>query len=215
MSKENKISLICIIALMILIICSKYPNKENVEPMIAVALEPEPTEEIIELIPIEPTVIETIPMETLVEAKPIIPEEHKTAYHIWNRLKDNGFNDYVAAGIMGNIMAEVGGNTLYIQPTLYGCNGYYYGICQWNKSDCSSIHGADLESQLDYLFNTIEKEFRTFGGVFNCSFEEFMNLNDVDLAARRFAQVYERCDSGTYGVRQRNAIVAYEYFVNL
>jgi guanyl-specific ribonuclease Sa len=36
-------------------------------------------------------------------------EKYPEARKIWNYLKKMGLNNYVAAGIMGNIMAEVGG----------------------------------------------------------------------------------------------------------
>ena len=38
--------------------------------------------------------------------------EYPVATEIWMFLKNCGYNDYVAAGILGNMMAEVGGNTL-------------------------------------------------------------------------------------------------------
>ena len=37
------------------------------------------------------------------------------ATEIWLYLKKQGYNDYVCAGILGNIMAEVGGQTLNIR----------------------------------------------------------------------------------------------------
>ena len=41
-------------------------------------------------------------------------------------MKELGWNDYVCAGIVGNLMAEVGGQTLNIDPQL---GNSYYGIC--------------------------------------------------------------------------------------
>ena len=40
--------------------------------------------------------------------------KYSQATQVWNGLKALGLNDYVCAGIMGNIMAEVGGQTLDI-----------------------------------------------------------------------------------------------------
>ena len=81
--------------------------------------------------------------------------EYPAATQIWRYMKDLGWNDYVCAGIMGNLMAEVGGQTLDIQYWLYGNN--YYGMCQWSKT-YSKIWGADLETQCDYLRDTIKYE---------------------------------------------------------
>ena len=36
-------------------------------------------------------------------------KEFPTATYIWKYMKNLGWNDYICAGIMGNIMAEVGG----------------------------------------------------------------------------------------------------------
>lgn len=60
-------------------------------------------------------------------------EEYPVATTIWIYLTETlGYNDYVAAGVVGNMMTEVGGQTLNIQPGLYGhgTNKGYYGICQ-------------------------------------------------------------------------------------
>ena len=45
--------------------------------------------------------------------------EYPAATEICLYMKDLGWNDYVCAGIMGNLMAEVGGQTLDIQYHLY------------------------------------------------------------------------------------------------
>lgn len=141
-------------------------------------------------------------------------EEYPAATEIWLYLTEElGYNNYVAAGIMGNIMAEVGGQTLNIQYWLSG-NGYY-GMCQWNKA-YSSIWGGSLSEQCDFLRDTIEYEFDTFGNKYAKGFDydEFLKLTDVKKAAKAFAQCYERCGSGSYKVRQKNAVTAYNYFVS-
>ena len=138
--------------------------------------------------------------------------EYPVATTIWNYLKDLGYNDYVAAGILGNIMAEVGGQTLAIQPTL--SNGTYYGMCQWKMCYYPSVNGLGTEGQLDLLANTIEQEFNEFGYVSGYSYEEFLNIQDEQTAALAFAKTYERCGSGSHSVRQKNATKALEYFTN-
>lgn len=140
-------------------------------------------------------------------------EEYPTATYIWTYFKDLGYSNQVCAGILGNIMAETGGNTLDIQATISG-NGYY-GICQWNKA-YSNVWGASLEEQCDYLRDTIEYEFDTFGYVYkrNFDYNSFLDLTDIKSAALAFAKCYERCGSGSYYTRQQNAIAAYNYFIS-
>lgn len=138
--------------------------------------------------------------------------EYPVATTIWNYLKDLGYNDYVAAGILGNIMAEVGGQTLNIQPTL--SNGTYYGMCQWKLCYYPSANGLELEGQLDLLASTIEQEFNEFGYASGYSYEEFLNIQNEQTAALAFAKTYERCGSGSHSVRQKNATKALEYFTN-
>lgn len=140
-------------------------------------------------------------------------DKYLAVTYIWNYFKYYGYNDYVIAGILGNIMCEVGGGTLYIQWWLYGpC---YYGMCQWNNG-YSEIWGADLKSQCDFLRATIEFELNTFGFVYRSGFKynDFCQLQNAGDAAKAFAACYERCASGSYGIRQNNAMIAYNYFVS-
>ena len=139
--------------------------------------------------------------------------EYPAATEIWRYMKSLGWNDYVCAGIMGNLMTEVGGQTLNIRYTASSSN--YYGMCQWNRA-YSQIWGAGLESQCEFLGDTIKYEFDTYGFKYQkgFNFNSFLNMTDAQQAALAFAKCYERCGSGSYGVRQNNAIKAYNYFVN-
>lgn len=139
--------------------------------------------------------------------------EYPAATQIWRYMKAQGWNDYVCAGIMGNIMAEVGGQTLNIRYTL--SSGNYYGMCQWSRT-YSKVWGTGLETQCDFLRDTIHYEFDTYGFKYQkgFNFNAFLNMTDAQQAALAFAKCYERCASGSYGVRQKNAINAYNYFVN-
>lgn len=139
--------------------------------------------------------------------------EYPAATEIWLYMKDLGWNDYVCAGIMGNLMAEVGGQTLNIQYTLYGKN--YYGMCQWSRS-YSKIWGAGLSEQCDFLRDTIKYEMDTFGYAYKKGFnlDSFLALTNERDAALAFAKCYERCNSNYYAIRQTNAEKAYNYFVN-
>ncbi len=126
---------------------------------------------------------------------------------VWNHLRGLGLNEYVCAGIIGNIMAEVGGQTLDISAWPQ-CNGNgYYGICQWagsRKQRLLNDFGTTLEDQLRFLsvelFEVIPKG------------NSFYNMQDEKEAALYFAKYYERCGTGSYSVRQTNATKALEYF---
>ena len=141
--------------------------------------------------------------------------EYPAATQIWRYMKSQGWNDYVCAGIMGNLMAEVGGGTLDIRYALSSYDGNYYGMCQWSRG-YSQIWGAGLETQCDFLRDTIKYEFDTYGGnyQYGFNFNSFLNMKDASQAALAFAKAYERCAAFTYEVRQSNAIKAYNYFVN-
>lgn len=133
---------------------------------------------------------------------------YNQATQVWNGLKALGLNDYVCAGILGNIMAEVGGQTLDISRwAQYSQNSSYYGICQWaggRKQRLLNDFGTTLEDQIRFLsvelFEVIPKG------------NSFYNMQDEKEAALYFAKYYERCGSGSYSVRQSNATKALAYF---
>lgn len=135
--------------------------------------------------------------------------KYSQATQVWNGLKALGLNDYVCAGIMGNIMAEVGGQTLDISrwSQYSSTSSGYYGICQWaggRKQRLLNDFGTTLEAQIKFLgvelFEVIPKG------------NSFYNMQDEKEAALYFAKYYERCGSGSYGVRQTNATKALQYF---
>ena len=142
-------------------------------------------------------------------------KEYPEATIVWLYLKNLGYNNYVCAGIMGNLMAETGGHTFELTTDLYGCGGLYYGICQWSKTYYPQVHGTSLEFQCDFLRDTIKYEMDTFGRAYKKGFdyEDFLNIEDEKVAAIAFAKTYERCSSSTYSARKKNAVTAYKYFV--
>lgn len=141
--------------------------------------------------------------------------EYPIATEVWKYLKGLGYNDYVCAGIMGNLMAEVGGQTLNLHYNLYDDAYEYYGICQWALKYCPEVADMRLEEQLDYLASNIEFNFTHYGFVYATDFtyQDFLNLDNEKEAALAFAKCYERCGSGSYYKRQENATKAYNYFV--
>lgn len=137
--------------------------------------------------------------------------KYPEAAKIWYYLKNLGYNDYICAGIMGNLMSETGGNTLNLDPNLTTKN--YYGICQWSKS-YSTIWYKGLDAQCEYLKNTIKYEIDSYGDFYkkNFTYNDFLNIKDEKEAALIFAKCYERCSSRSYSKRQNNATKALKYF---
>ncbi len=139
--------------------------------------------------------------------------EYYYATEVWNYLHNMGLNDWVSAGIIGNMMAECGGQTLDLQVLID--NGSHWGMCQWSHYYYPQINGADFNTQCDFLRDTIEKEINTFGFLYKTGFDysDFCSLTDAREAAKAFALTYERCGDSSYSARQRNAETAYTYFV--
>lgn len=140
-------------------------------------------------------------------------EEYPTATYIWGYFKSLGYSDVVCAGILGNMMAEVGGQTLNLN--YQSGNNNYYGLCQWNKA-YSEVWGTSLTEQCAFLQNSIQYEFNTYGYAYkkNFNYESFMKMTSAEDAAKAFAVCYERCGKASYKVRQSNASAAYEYFTS-
>ncbi len=191
------------------------PVEEQVIQTRMTVEEPEPvieTEPSISMTSMEDMAVEVVPLETSVEASEIIVSEDKEyAFKVWCMLDEAGCNDYVKAGILGNMMIETGGGTLALQPEIYSSNGYYYGLCQWNADAFSDVHGTDLETQVQYLLDTMGQIFDGYG----YGYENFLNIENEQRAALVFAIYYEGCHESTYDIRQSCASVAYNYFTEL
>lgn len=141
-------------------------------------------------------------------------EEKRSKYpiatQVWDFLKDHGYSDAAAAGIIGNMMAECGGQTLALQPDCH--SGSHSGLCQWSSryySVPSSVSG-----QLDLLESSIYSEFNTFGKLYSSGFtsDDYKKMSDEQSAAYAFMKVYERCGPGSKNVRMKNASIALDYF---
>lgn len=157
--------------------------------------------------------IKTLEEELIDAAFELKRSEYPAAAFIWEYLHEQGLNDHVTSGIIGNLMTEVGGQTLDIQYTLQ--NKTYYGMIQWNKKYFPGVIGKDLQGQCEFLMSNIEETFHTYGKNYKSGFdyEDFCNLTNEKDAALAFAKIYERCGSGSYEQRKKNATVAYEYFM--
>ena len=138
--------------------------------------------------------------------------EYPEATLAWRYMKSLGWNDYVCAGIIGNMMSETGGQTLALKPSAWG--GNFYGLCQWGPG-YKEIWDKPIDEQLKFLGDTVKYEFDTYGSKYasNFNYNSFLSLTNEKEAAMAFAKCYERCASFSYEVRKNNATKAYNYFV--
>ena len=144
--------------------------------------------------------------------------KYPEAQIVWDALIDYGLSPEVASGIMGNIMAEVGGQTLDFSEWRYWSRGTHYGICQWGggrKQDLLNNFGPDLKDQVAFLLYELEREMNSYGYIYKTGFgyDKFIAMTDVEQAALAFAKSYERCSSKYYNIRMTNAKKAYNYFM--
>lgn len=134
-------------------------------------------------------------------------KDYIIAQAVWNRLKSWGLNDHVAAGIIGNIMVEVAGDTLDFSRWRVYSRKNTYGLCQWlgtRRERLLNDFGGTITDQLNFLYVELYEVIRPDN--------EFYTMTDECEAALYFAKVFERCGKGSYEARQRNATVALKYF---
>jgi hypothetical protein len=144
--------------------------------------------------------------------------KYPEAQIVWDALIDYGLSPEVASGIMGNIMAEVGGQTLDFSEWRHWSRGTHYGICQWGggrKQNLLNNFGPDLEDQVEFLLYELKREMNSYGYIYKTGFgyDKFIAMTDVEQAALAFAKSYERCSSKYYNIRMTNAKKAYNYFM--
>lgn len=141
--------------------------------------------------------------------------EYPAASLVWLELKDYGYSDMVCAGIIGNMMAECGGQTLNLVITENSHSGFY-GLCQWSLKYYSEAKDMSLEAQCCLLNDTLEGQMNDYGYLYKDDFnyKSFINLTSIKEIAISFATCYERCGSGSYDVRAANAQIAYDYFTS-
>ena len=124
---------------------------------------------------------------------------------VWELLREYGLSEYVAAGILGNMMAECGGHTLDLQPYIYASG--FYGLCMWSLTYFPQIDGQDVHGQISVLMDTIKTNMEEAG----YTYSSFLALTDVRAAARWFSYGYER-PAVWAEQRADNAEVALKYF---
>lgn len=147
-------------------------------------------------------------------------QEYPEATTVWVTLKSFGWNDYVCAGIIGNMMAEVGGHTLDLN--IINCaydhapNGYLtgsFGLCAWTPSsnyyNSQWFEDTSIEAQCRFIKNSLEEQIS-----WGISVNDFLSVNNVYDAAYYFMKYYERPGHYNTNNRYADALVAYDYFTS-
>ena len=131
--------------------------------------------------------------------------EYPVAAAVWQLLREAGLSEACAAGILGNMMAEVGGHTLDLD--LYMKKDGYYGLCAWSLYYCPEVDGLGAPGQIAYLLDTLDSNMKVAGG----SADTFLALVSARDTAKYFSDKYER--PAVYSQqRAENAARAMEYF---
>ncbi len=155
---------------------------------------------------------------TTVSKVSTLPEgEYPEARLIWNTIKSWGYSDNVVAGIIGNMMAEVGGGTL-AGLSNWHTDGCGYGLIQWTSGRqrlLKQLYGArpNIEQQLQFIKNELTGQNGVNRQVTEAQYNELLNAGSPEAAAMTFAKYYERCGSSYRAKRQSFARTAYNYFV--
>lgn len=145
--------------------------------------------------------------------------EYPEATAVWFYMKNNfGWSDIICAGIMGNIMAEIGGGTLNWSGKCLTDKRSGYGMFQWvdnRRKEIKNLYGdkPTMEQQLEFMYDEL---YGTDGATCQVSEEQLeliLNGNTPERVAHIFAIYFERCASYSYGPRKGYARIAYNYFV--
>ena len=147
--------------------------------------------------------------------------EYPEAQLIWNTMISWGWTAETCAGIIGNMMAEIGGGTLNLSNwnSNGGCG---YGLIQWTGGRRSTLKGRygsypTIEQQLIFMRDELFGINNTRQQVSSSVLNRIMNTNGGETPesiAFCFASNYERCASCYRAKRQGYARIAYEYFMN-
>ena len=126
-----------------------------------------------------------------------------------------GWSNFVAAGIIGNMMAECGGQTLALDWDINGNSGY--GLFQWignRRISIKSKYGEfpTVVEQIEFMKDELYGTNGVTQQVTDQQREAILNANSPEKCAAKFAMWFERPASTDYSVRKSNAIKAYKYF---
>ena len=164
------------------------------------------------------------------KVKELIPEpqpklltigKYPEAQFIWDTMRFWGWTPETCAGIIGNMMAEIGGGTLDLSDwnSNGGCG---YGLIQWTGGRRDLIkyrYGSypTIEQQLIFMRNELFGNKNTTQQVSGDVLNIIMNTSGNETPesiALAFASYYERCGYSYRYIRQGYARIAYDYFMS-
>ena len=128
-------------------------------------------------------------------------QDYPVAAAVWFAFRENGYTEAATAGIIGNMMAECGHQSLNLDYKAYNSKGGYYGLCQWSSKYYPQVQNTSLEYQINFLLETIMPDY----------YQE-LSISDATI---RFAKEYEKCSSSSYNKRVEYATIAYDYFTSM
>ena len=170
---------------------------------------------------VEESVFEEEPEVAAAPSTTLPTGEYPEAQLIWNTMISWGWTPETCAGIIGNMMAEIGGGTLDLSDwdSNGGCG---YGLIQWTggrRSTIKSRYGSypTIEQQLIFMRDELFGTNNTRQQVSPSVLDKIMNTNGNETPesiAFCFASNYERCASQHRAKRQGYARIAYDYFMS-
>lgn len=146
---------------------------------------------------------------TLVEEETTTIETEENVnkpFQIWQIMKSYGWNDYMCAGILGNILAECAGDNMnYINEFAFNKTSDRFGLCQWSPERRKEIItiNSTIEEQMEFLRWELMIDYWS-------TFEKLMACTDEQEAAEIFWSKYEK--SKNIGRRRQNATDVYLAF---
>ena len=142
--------------------------------------------------------------------------KYPTATIAWIYMTEElGFNDIVAAGIMGNLMAETGGGTLSLDWDSNSNSGY--GLIQWigdRRKIIKQKYGEypTVQQQLIFMNDELYGTNGVRKQVTDKQLKAIMEATTPEDCAFAFASYYERCHKDYREFRRGLARTAYNYF---
>jgi hypothetical protein len=142
-------------------------------------------------------------------------EEYPIATYVWLYMKNNfGWSDVVCAGVMGNIMGEIGRDMKFEKWN----HRIPYGMFQWlggRRQDIHRIYGEEptIDEQLEFMFDELYGTDGVRQQLSDAKREKILNGKTPESVAQMFCDWFER-PGGTGKCRQGYARRAYEYFTS-
>lgn len=126
-----------------------------------------------------------------------------------------GWSEVVAAGIIGNMMAECGGQTLKLDWNINSINGY--GLIQWTGGRRTTItekygETPTVVEQIEFVKDELYGLNGVTQQVTDKQLKAIMGAETPEDCAFAFASYYERCHADYRAFRSRLARTAYNYF---